>query len=229
MSNSTLESLLHPPEAVVKFIRRLISEYRDYDGPERRNETRSCVAVPVTIQFLDDEYQPLNTPRRDGHAQPVGWRHRDHLRRAHPLQLHPGPLDAQEWRNHELDRQRPPLHSERGSLPDRGPLCRQMGRYQPRLLIDGTQSHIEVSLRVKSASNEFSRLPLELLTPVNLTVRTTIRAHADPSMTGTQDVRPMTRRAHPILYGFVRRRLPHGNVLGHRRRRVPQRTTTGHP
>ena len=62
MSNSALESLLHPPEAVVKFIKRLLSEYRDYDGPERRTETRSCVAIPVTIQFLDDEYQPLNKP-----------------------------------------------------------------------------------------------------------------------------------------------------------------------
>ncbi len=62
MSNSTLESLLHPPEAVVKFIKRLVSEYRDYQGPERRAETRSCVAVPVTIQLLDDDYQPCNSP-----------------------------------------------------------------------------------------------------------------------------------------------------------------------
>ena len=62
MSNSAFESLLHPPEAVVKFIRRLVLEYRDYEGPERRTETRSCVVVPVTIQYLDDEYQPLNRP-----------------------------------------------------------------------------------------------------------------------------------------------------------------------
>jgi hypothetical protein len=62
MPNSALENLLHPPEVVVKFIKRLIAEYRDYDGPERRLETRSCVAVPVTIQFLDDEYRPLNVP-----------------------------------------------------------------------------------------------------------------------------------------------------------------------
>jgi hypothetical protein len=62
MSHSTLESLLHPPEAVVRFIKRLISEYRDYEGPERRTETRSCVAVPVTVQFLDQEYRPLGAP-----------------------------------------------------------------------------------------------------------------------------------------------------------------------
>jgi hypothetical protein len=62
MPNSALESLLHPPEAVVKFIKRLIAEYCEYDGPERRTETRSCVAVPVTIQSLDDDYRPLAAP-----------------------------------------------------------------------------------------------------------------------------------------------------------------------
>jgi hypothetical protein len=62
MPNAALESLLHPPEAVVKFIKRLISEYREYDGPERRSETRSCVVVPITIQYLDDNYQPISPP-----------------------------------------------------------------------------------------------------------------------------------------------------------------------
>jgi hypothetical protein len=62
MPNSALESLLHPPEVVVKFIKRLISEYRNYQGPERRTETRSCVSVPVTIQFLDEDYRPVSEP-----------------------------------------------------------------------------------------------------------------------------------------------------------------------
>jgi c-di-GMP-binding flagellar brake protein YcgR len=62
MSSSASENLRHAPEAVVKFIKRLIATYREYDGPQRRAETRSCVTVPVTIQFLDDDFRPINQP-----------------------------------------------------------------------------------------------------------------------------------------------------------------------
>jgi hypothetical protein len=62
MSRLTLASLQHPPEAVVVFVKRLIAEYRDYDGPERRAEARRCVVVPVVIQYLDDNYQPISRP-----------------------------------------------------------------------------------------------------------------------------------------------------------------------
>jgi len=58
----SLDSLTHPPEVIVAFIRELIAERRSYAGPERRSESRWEMCLPVTVQCLDDHYRPVELP-----------------------------------------------------------------------------------------------------------------------------------------------------------------------
>lgn len=62
MVSSTQDYLSHRPETVVTFIRSLIAEHQAHEGPDRRIEARSPIAVPVTIQCLDGHYRPIGAP-----------------------------------------------------------------------------------------------------------------------------------------------------------------------
>lgn len=58
MSVSNLDSLRHPPEVVVTFVKRLIEEYRSGVETERRAQTREAIALPIVVQPLNAHFQP---------------------------------------------------------------------------------------------------------------------------------------------------------------------------
>lgn len=62
MVTSALDNLSHPPEVVVSFVQNLIDESHHYAGPERRQEPRRSVTLPVIVQLLDDNYRPTTPP-----------------------------------------------------------------------------------------------------------------------------------------------------------------------
>lgn len=59
MSISELASLRHPPEEVVAFVKRLTRDFEKRPGSERRAQPRKAITVPVVVQRLDDEFQPV--------------------------------------------------------------------------------------------------------------------------------------------------------------------------
>jgi hypothetical protein len=52
-----VDDLLHPPEAIAKFVERMIRNAQYYSGPERREERRYALAIPMSAVPLDATYQ----------------------------------------------------------------------------------------------------------------------------------------------------------------------------
>lgn len=51
------ENLLRPPEAIAKFVQRMVRNAQYYDGPEQRLERRYAVNLPVTAVPVDRSLQ----------------------------------------------------------------------------------------------------------------------------------------------------------------------------
>lgn len=57
MSVGNLNNMIHPPEVVVSFVRRLLDVHRAPVESERRAQRRDSITIPVKIQPLDSRYQ----------------------------------------------------------------------------------------------------------------------------------------------------------------------------
>ena len=83
MSVSHLNSLRHPPEAVVSFVRRLIDDYRPNVESERRAQPRKAVTIPVVVQPLDSGFQlageAFNAVTKDISAGGIGVMHSEQV------------------------------------------------------------------------------------------------------------------------------------------------------
>ena len=58
MATTDRDSLRHTPEIVVSFVRRLVDSYCPNDG-ERRAEPRVALRIPIVMQLLDENFQPI--------------------------------------------------------------------------------------------------------------------------------------------------------------------------
>ena len=50
--------LIHPPEEIAEFVRRVVGRLTYYRGKERRGERRHRLAIPLLAVPLDDDLQP---------------------------------------------------------------------------------------------------------------------------------------------------------------------------
>lgn len=75
--NLDRDRLVHPPEAIATFIRRL--SVRKYAGEEKRGRPRYQVTLPLIVQPVDAEMKPIGEPfralTRDISTEGVGFYH----------------------------------------------------------------------------------------------------------------------------------------------------------
>ena len=55
-------STLEPSLLLLAFVKRLIRNAQEYPGPERRSEERQGVALPATVQPMDEHTRPIGQP-----------------------------------------------------------------------------------------------------------------------------------------------------------------------
>lgn len=59
---SARHALLHEPDYVMRFVRDVIREQQIWNGKERRQDVRVTVCLPVTVQPLDTDFEPVGEP-----------------------------------------------------------------------------------------------------------------------------------------------------------------------
>jgi len=76
-SNLARERLIHPPDAIAAFVRRLGA--RPFHGVEKRARPRFAVALPMIVMPVDDKLQkagePFRTLTRDISTEGIGFVH----------------------------------------------------------------------------------------------------------------------------------------------------------
>ena len=74
---STLSFL--PSPALLAFVKRQVTQEQDYSGPERRDVPRLFLAMPVTVQGVDEQIAPVGDPHpmvvRDYSPKGIGLVH----------------------------------------------------------------------------------------------------------------------------------------------------------
>lgn len=59
MSATHIEQITHAPEVIIEFVNRLVNQLCEFNGVERRADVRQAITVPVRIQPLDSQFQPI--------------------------------------------------------------------------------------------------------------------------------------------------------------------------
>jgi len=76
-SNLARERLIHPPDAIAAFVRRLGA--RTFHGVEKRARPRFAVALPMIVMPVDEKLQqagePFRTMTRDISTEGIGFVH----------------------------------------------------------------------------------------------------------------------------------------------------------
>src|SRR5262245_24489972 len=52
-----------PSPALLAFVRRQVAEQQPFHGPERRDLPRLLLAMPVTVQGVDEQIAPIGEPQ----------------------------------------------------------------------------------------------------------------------------------------------------------------------